>query len=330
MPLSWNEIKDRALRFSREWKGEGSERAEAQSFWNGFFEVFGIDRRRVAIFEKQVEITRAGRKLRRGRIDAFWKGVLLIEHKSAGEDLERAFAQASDYFDGLPERDLPRYILVSDFAHFRLYDLEADTTIEFRLGELHQKVRHFGFIAGYRTQEIEPQNPVNIRAAEQMGKLHDLLKASGYTGHPLELLLVRVLFCLFADDTGIFQPAGSFRLWLDDRTARGRLGPRSATGATLSGAEPARGRASEDAGRATADLSLRQRQAVRGDAAARFVRHAMRETLLDCCALDWSAISPGDLRCAVPVDHGREGPAQPGRALHLRGEHPEAHQAAVP
>ena len=219
MPLSWNEIKDRALKFSREWKGEGSERAESQSFWNSFFAVFGIDRRRVAIFEKQVEITRAGRKLKHGRIDAFWKGVLLIEHKSAGEDLERAFAQASDYFEGLLDRDLPRYILVSDFARFRLYDLEADTKVEFRLGELHQEVRHFGFIAGYRTQEIEPQNPVNIRAAEQMGKLHDLLKAGGYAGHPLELLLVRVLFCLFADDTGIFQPAGSFRLWLDERTA---------------------------------------------------------------------------------------------------------------
>ena len=86
--------------------------------------------------------------------------MLLIEHKSAGEDLERAFAQASAYFDRLLGRDLPRYILVSDFAHFRLYDLEADTTIEFRLSELHQKVRHFGFIAGCRTQEIEPQNPV--------------------------------------------------------------------------------------------------------------------------------------------------------------------------
>ena len=92
MPLSWNEIKDRAPRFSREWKREGPERAEAQSFGNGFFDVFGIDRRRVAIFEKQVEFTRAGRKLKRGRIDAFWKGVLLIEHKSAGEDLERVRA----------------------------------------------------------------------------------------------------------------------------------------------------------------------------------------------------------------------------------------------
>ena len=96
MPLSWNEIKDRALRFSREWKGEGSEREEAQSFWNGFFNVFGIDRRRIAVFEKQVEITRAGKHLRHGRIDLFWKGVLLVEHKSEGQDLDRAFAQATD------------------------------------------------------------------------------------------------------------------------------------------------------------------------------------------------------------------------------------------
>ena len=77
MPLSWNEIKSRALAFSRKWEGETSERAEAQSFWNDFFGVFGIERRRVAIFEKQVRLVRAGEHLKRGRIDAFWKGMLL-------------------------------------------------------------------------------------------------------------------------------------------------------------------------------------------------------------------------------------------------------------
>ena len=82
--------------------------------------MFGIERKRVAVFEKQVEITRAGHKLKHGRIDAFWKGVLLIEHKSLEQDLSRAFAQAADYFEGLPERDLPRYILVSDFARIPL------------------------------------------------------------------------------------------------------------------------------------------------------------------------------------------------------------------
>ena len=114
MPLTWNEIRDRALAFSHEWADAESERAEAQSFWNAFFHVFGIERRRVAIFEKQVVLSRAGKKLKEGRIDAFWKGVLLIEHKSAGGNLDRAFAQGADYFDGLDERDLPRYILVSE------------------------------------------------------------------------------------------------------------------------------------------------------------------------------------------------------------------------
>lgn len=113
MPLSWNEIRDRALAFSREWVDAASERAESQSFWNDFFNVFGINRKRVAIFEKQVALTRGGAKFKDGRIDAFWKGVLLIEHKSAGADLDRAFSQAADYFEGLAERDLPRYILGS-------------------------------------------------------------------------------------------------------------------------------------------------------------------------------------------------------------------------
>ena len=75
MPLSWNEIRNRAHEFSKRWENESSERAEAQSFWNEFFSVFGIERKRVAVFEKQVEITRAGHKLKHGRIDAFWKGV---------------------------------------------------------------------------------------------------------------------------------------------------------------------------------------------------------------------------------------------------------------
>ena len=89
MPLSWNEIKTRAVAFPRKWEDESSERAEAQSFWNDFFAVYGIDRKRVAIFEKQVKLARVG-EIKHGRIDAFWKGVLLIEHKSTDQDLDRS------------------------------------------------------------------------------------------------------------------------------------------------------------------------------------------------------------------------------------------------
>lgn len=121
MPISWNEIRDRSLTFSREWATECSEDAEVKSFWDWFFNVFGITRRRVASFEAPVKKGDG----QGGFIDLLWKGVLLVAHKSRGKDLERAARQAFDYFPGLKERDLPRYVLVSDFARFRLFDLDA-------------------------------------------------------------------------------------------------------------------------------------------------------------------------------------------------------------
>ncbi|MDP2110497.1 MAG: N-6 DNA methylase [Thiobacillus sp.] len=292
MPLSWNEIRSRAHEFSKRWIDEESERAEAQSFWNDFFAVFGIERKRVAIFEKQVAMTRAGEKLKHGRIDAFWKGMLLIEHKSRGADLNRAFAQAADYFDGIAERDLPRYILVSDFERFRLYDLEDGSEAEFKLADLHKRIKHFAFVAGYRTQVIAPQNPVNIKAAERMGKLHDRLRASGYEGHPLEVLLVRLLFCLFAEDTGIFQPAGSFRIWLDERTAQdgSDLGAQlTQYFQTLNTPEDKR---SKNLDEQTAAFPYVNGKLFEEPLPIAAFDAAMRDALLDCCALDWAAISP--------------------------------------
>jgi hypothetical protein len=301
MPLSWNEIKSRAIAFSKDWSAETSERAEAQSFWNAFFHVFGIERRRVASFEKQVEIARAGHRLKHGRIDGFWKGTLLIEHKSAGHSLDRAFAQAVDYFDGLPERDLPRYVLVSDFARLRLHDFDTGAETEFALRDLHRHVRRFGFIAGYQAQVIKPQDPVNVRAAERMGRLHDALKASGYgqyggpngaPGHPLEVLLVRLLFCLFADDTGIFQPAQAFRAWIEERTADdgSDLGPQLAQlFQVLNTPEDRRSAALDE--QVHAFPYVNGRLFAEALPLAAFTR-AMRESLLDACAIDWSGISP--------------------------------------
>ena len=118
MPLSWNEIKSRALAFAKEWEHESSEDAEAKSFWDSFFDVFGISRRRVASFETPVKKADA----KQGFIDLLWKGNILVEHKSRGKDLDKAVQQAKDYFPGLKEHELPKYILVSDFQRFRLYD----------------------------------------------------------------------------------------------------------------------------------------------------------------------------------------------------------------
>jgi hypothetical protein len=214
MPLSWNEIKDRALKFSREWADESAESAEAKSFLDAFFNVFGVPRKRVATFEQRIK------KLdgRSGYIDLLWKGILLIEQKSRGKDLDRAFQQAKDYFPGLKDRDAPRYILVSDFARFRLYDLEEGKQHEFTLAEFYKNVRLFGFIAGYQTTAYKEQDPVNIQAAERMGRLHDKLKEIGYEGHHLEIYLVRLLFCLFAEDTSIFERR-QFQDLIEQRTS---------------------------------------------------------------------------------------------------------------
>lgn len=217
MRLSWNEIRARAARFADEWKNAHYERGESQTFYNEFFEVFGVTRRRVASFEEPVK----GLGDERGFIDLFWKGVLLVEQKSAGRDLVRAKQQALDYFPGLKEHELPRYVLVSDFQTFELYDLEDsedNTPIRFTLRQLPQHVEAFGFILGVQKRTFRDQDPVNIAASEMMGKLHDALKAAGYTGHNLERFLVRLVFCLFADDTGIFEPRDIFFTLITQRT----------------------------------------------------------------------------------------------------------------
>lgn len=288
MPLSWNEIKDRALRFSRDWADAHREDADAKSFWDAFFDIFGVPRRRVATFEQRVRKLGGGA----GYIDLLWKGVLLIEHKSRGADLDRAHAQARDYFHGLSDAELPKYLLVSDFARFRLYDLDGgEPPVEFQLADLHREVRRFGFIAGYQPRRYREEDPVNVEAAERMGKLHDALKAAGYEGHELEVLLVRLLFCLFADDTGIF-PRQAFHELITQRT--------SADGAdlglwlaqlfqTLNTAPERRQR--------TLDAQLAEFPYVNGRLFAEMLPLAafdatMRQLLIDAAALDWGRISP--------------------------------------
>ncbi len=193
MPLSWNEIKSRALTFSRTWSDAAHEDSQGKPFWIDFFEIFGITDKRVASFEHAVKKLPAkvlGEKAKTdGFVDLFWPGMLLVEQKSRGKDLDKALAQALAYFPGIAERDLPQIVIVCDFARFRVHRLTTNETFEFTLKDLHKNIKLFGFVAGYKALEIKPQDPVNIKAAERMGRLHDALKASGYTDHPLEVLL---------------------------------------------------------------------------------------------------------------------------------------------
>ena len=288
MPLSWNEIRDRATAFSHDWKHTESEDADAKSFLDDFFNVFGVQRRKVASFERRVK------KLdgRDGYIDLLWKGTLLVEQKSRGKDLARAYRQAKDYLPHLSDDDWPRFILVCDFWHFELHDLDEDKTHRFTLRELPKKIHLFHFIAGYSKQRIREQDPINVRAVQAMGVLHDALKRDGYTGHDLEVFLVRLLFCLFADDTGIFQPKDSFHDLIDFHTQVDG----SDTGAVLDQLFNTLNRKSDD----------RQKSLAEHYAAFPYVNGrlfeerlsppsfnaAMRTQLLAVCSLNWGAISP--------------------------------------
>jgi hypothetical protein len=287
MPLSWNEIKQRAIAFSQEWESETSEKSESQSFWNDFFNVFGISRRRVGSFE--LPIKKADNK--QGFIDLLWKGMILVEHKSRGKDLDKATQQAKDYFPNLKEHELPKYILVSDFQKFRLYDLDTNETKEFELQDFVNHVHLFGFIAGYEKRVYKDEDPVNIAAAELMGDLHDRLKEIGYIGHDLEVYLVRLLFCMFADDTGIFNK-GIFWEYIDLHTKE-------------DGSDLAMHIASifhilntpNEKRLKNLDENLAQFPYVNGKLFEETVQPAafdkqMREMLLKACGFDWGKISP--------------------------------------
>ena len=287
MALSWNEIKSRAIEFSKEWKDDFNEHAEAKSFMDAFFNVFGIPRRRVATFEQTVKKEDG----RQGFIDLLWKGTILIEFKSRGKNLEKAHSQAKEYFPGIKDSDLPKYILVCDFESFRLYDLEENTTVEFKLSDLVKNVQHFGYLLGYQKKVYKEQDPANVKAAELMGRLHDRLEEIGYTGHPLEIYLVRILFCLFAEDTTIFNKQ-QFQEFIEQRTSEDG----SDLAAKLQELFQVLNTPKEN--RFTnLDEQLADFAYVNGKLFEEILLTAsfdgkMRQALLDCCYLDWSKISP--------------------------------------
>jgi len=288
MRRGWDEIRRQAKAFAEEWKDAHYEKGETQSFYNDFFDIFGMKRRQVAVYEKRVESLAANR---RGFIDLYWPGTLIVEQKSAGRDLFKAGQQALDYFDWLPERDQPRYILTCDFQRWHLQDLENRQDWRFTLAELPKHIELFHFILG-RRRSFGTQAAVNIKAAELLGRLHEALEADNYIGHDLERLLVRLLFCLFADDTGIFEPKDIFLQLIETDTKEDG----SDVGATLIQLFDVLD-TPEDRRQARLSAELRAFPYVNGELFAGAIRtpvfdKTMREMLLDCARFDWGKVSP--------------------------------------
>ena len=288
MRLSWNEIRDQAAQFVKTWQDVSSESGEKQSFYRDFFGVFGVARHSVARFEEHVW------KLdnRAGYIDLFWPGVLLVEQKSSRRDLKRDYSQASEYLVALSEREQPRYVLASDFQTFELHDRAESRDLAFKLEEFPRHVEKFGFIVGVQPRTFRDQDPVNIEAAEIVGALHVALKESGYREPDLGRFLVRTVFCLFADHTGIFDQRGAFAEFIETRTESDgtTLGPRLVElFQVLNTPESARQR--------SLDEDLARLPYVGGDLFGEKLgipafNSVMRLQLLDACRFDWSEISP--------------------------------------
>lgn len=288
MYLAPNEIRARAAAFAANWKTARYEKGETQSFYNDFFAIFGRTRKEVGIYEANV------RKLdgSTGFIDLFWAGTLLVEQKSAGRDLARARVQAMDYINALPSGEQPKFLLLSDFQSFELLNFETREEVAFPLADLPKHTQKFDFILGRNVVRFKDQDPVNIRASELVGHLHDALEASGYTGHRLEVFLTRIVFCLFADDTGIFAPKDILWDFLESRTAPdgtdlgGKLADLFETLNTP-----------EDQRQTTLDDDLARFPYVNGHL---FAEHFptpkfnadMRVALLNACRFDWTPISP--------------------------------------
>jgi type I restriction-modification system DNA methylase subunit len=287
MALSWNEIKDRALGFSKEWQNTTNEEADAKPFLDAFFDVFGITRKKIGTFEHRVKkLSDAD-----GYIDLLWKGTILVEMKSRGKNLDKAFQQAIDYTHGLKQNELPKYVLVCDFNIFRLYDTEDQTTLQFTLDELVLNVQSFGALLGYQKKTYKEQDPANIKAAEFMGKLHDRLEEIGYEGHPLEVYLVRILFCLFAEDTTIFDKQ-QFQDYIEYRTAEDGSDLASKIQELFQVLNTPKEKRFKNL-----DEQLNDFPYVNGKLFEEILPMAsfdtkMRLALLDCCYIDWSKISP--------------------------------------
>lgn len=205
----------RAYALAKDYASASYEMGQAQNFIRDLCEVFGFSAKRLVSFEQRVKKASGSS----GRMDGFYPGKLLIEMKSRGEDLQAAYQQALDYLPGLQDAELPDYILVSDFERLHLYRRgDGSPPLCHTLADFPQHIDAYLFLAGFETQARAEQIAVNENAARKIAQLHDAMRDGGYAGADLERYLVRLLFCLFAEDTAIFDSPGAFSRYVRQHT----------------------------------------------------------------------------------------------------------------
>lgn len=215
-----------AVAFSDKWKSYTDEKQHARGFWSDFFVTLcGVeDQEEAGIeYEKRVKSTISGNQ---EYIDVYWKNVALIEHKSAGENLDKAELQARGYWLSLAPGYRPKTIIISDFLNFRIVDVALNKTHEFPLSKLSDNIYRFeAIISGNRTKISEEEITVDQQAAKLMANLYLELEAHGFEGHETSIFLVRLLFLLFGDDTGMWSKNLFLKLVMKTKEDGSDVGP---------------------------------------------------------------------------------------------------------
>ena len=183
---------------------EGYERGQSQNFWTQVFNSYGVSgQTQLKAFEHRLKDGK-GQKY----VDAFIPKLVMIEQKSRGVDLHKAYAQVSGYYDKLNTNEKPRYIVLSNFDEIWLYDIANPLdvkTYKCNLSELPSNAEWLSFLSPDSQQsDIIEENPINRKATEMVAKLHQAFIEDGVNADDLALFLTRLIFCFFADDTGIF------------------------------------------------------------------------------------------------------------------------------
>ena len=223
-------IAQAAERFAKRWEGKGYEKGESQLFWTELLtEVFGIEEPSTFIsFEDQVQLDHTS--FIDGYID---RTHTMIEQKSLGKDLRAPikqsdgssltpFRQAQRYSAGLPYSKRPRWIVTCNFSTFLVYDMENPNgePFEIRLADLGKEHYRLRFLVETGNEHLEREMRVSMQAGAIVGKLYDaLLKeykdpTNAESLRSLNVLCVRLVFCLYSEDAGIFGRHDMFHDYL--------------------------------------------------------------------------------------------------------------------
>lgn len=282
------DIQARVNAFVGDWTGEVRERAEKDTFWNEFFAIFGVNRRRVGgVFEHAAKKYSTGNT---GFMDLLWPGQIAVEHKSQGVDLSTAMNQLADYLVHLPDVDMPHTIVVCDFENFRVKNLDDGTEVAFTLEELPAHIEDFKFLAGYSKSSLTgDEEQANLEATQLLANLHDRLSGYGYPKHDLRILLVRLLYILFADDTQVWSK-NLFEDYIQVKTADDG----SDLGSKLRDLFDV---LNQENRVSNLDPTLKEFPYVNGGLFSENVQtpvcdREMRNDLLEACKFEWSKISP--------------------------------------